>query len=73
MRLSELFQGILDSHNDLLAEYKRFVRYCAEKTGAKISFPKNKQELTLALVYYILRRNIVLARAKKASLAAAKE
>ena len=65
MKAHELYSGILECHSNLLSEYKKFIKFCGEKTGKTIPFPKNPKELKLDLIYFLLRRNIVLARARK--------
>ena len=65
MKVQELFKGILDCHKSLQSEYRDFLRYCSETTGVECSVPKTREAWRLELVYYVLRRNIVLARAMK--------
>lgn len=65
MKLEELFKGILDCHKGLQSEYRDFLRYCSKATGVECSPPKTREDWRMELVYYVLRRNIVLARATK--------
>lgn len=65
MTTDELFQGILDYHKDLKVEYERFLKFCSRQTGKPCVMPKGKSELKTDLIYYLLRRNVILARATK--------